>query len=237
MYTDGRIEGAMSDLQTYDNSLGSVMGGWCAQLVHADAIAGEANTNKILRLLVDPKTGKARAPVEVDDSFDFSTGPDDKNPAKGDFKIRIPPIILAENSSFMPTKATLDMSMNVTTHSEDHSELAGKQSLDASGKVGYGPFSLGVRIHAEMSERQTSTRSSDQRAKTDAHLEMGRVGPSEGVAEICDFIRTMTRMERDIALMKARQAFGAKQRAENAPAQGAADAAGDAAPAGDAAQT
>lgn len=185
----------------FDQSLGGYVGSAVVDLVKADVLGRQANVGLIESLLVTPD-GKPRPNIEVTDTLVFDSG-------KGDsveFDISEPLFVATELSSFLPTKATIDMAMNLSAQASDKSSYQAQESASGTGSIGWGPFKASVHISATAAERASSTRVSDYRSKADIHVEMGRVSAPEGVSRLNDLLTDLGDIAKQFAKAKARDA-------------------------------
>ncbi len=86
------------------------------------------------------------------------------------------------------TKVDVTFDMEVK-NSEQYKESEDKKGeFSAEAKVGYGPFSLSVKVSGSIAQHKENTRSSDQTAKY--HVEVHAVddGMPEGLARVLDIM-------------------------------------------------
>ncbi len=72
------------------------------------------------------------------------------------------------------------------SHKDDKSMEA---SLDATAKVGWGPFSVEVKIHGAVSAHQENTRSTDRSAKYHVQVQARDDGMPEGLSRVLDILQ------------------------------------------------
>jgi hypothetical protein len=72
------------------------------------------------------------------------------------------------------------------SHKDDKSMEA---SLDATAKVGWGPFSAEVKIHGAVSTHQENTRSTDRSAKYHVQVHASDDGMPEGLSRVLDILQ------------------------------------------------
>ena len=72
------------------------------------------------------------------------------------------------------------------SHKDDKSMEA---SLDATAKVGWGPFSAEVKIHGAISAHQENTRSTDRSAKYHVQVHASDDGMPEGLSRVLDILQ------------------------------------------------
>ena len=186
----------------FDQSLGGMVGSAVVELVKADVLGKQANAGVIETLLVGPD-GKPRANVEVTDSFSFGDG---KGGEGAKFQISEPVFLVTELSSFLPTAATLDFSMNLDAQANDTKSLDAQESGSGEGSIGWGPFKVSMKISATAAEKESSTRSSDYRSKSSCAVTMGRVAPPEGVQRLNDLLTDLGDLGKRIIKAQARDA-------------------------------
>lgn len=186
---------------SFDQSVGGFVGSAVVDLVKADVMGRQANVGLIESLLVGPD-GKPRPNIEVTDTLVFDSGKDQSV----EFDISEPLFVATELSSFLPTAATIDMSMNIDAQASDQSSYKAQESGSGTGSVGWGPFKASVHISATAAESGSSTRKSDYRSKAAVHVEMGRVAAPEGVSRLNDLLTDLGDIAKQFAKAKARDA-------------------------------
>ena len=82
--------------------------------------------------------------------------------------------------------------MTVHASKTDTLAIAGKLDVTGEGKIGWGPFSVGVQVTASMSVSKESKRASDYRSHTNAHVQMAQGAPPEGVSLILNSLNATT---------------------------------------------
>ena len=191
----------------FDQSLGAMVGSAVVELVKSDVSGRQANAGVIEALLVGPD-GKARANVEVVDSFSFGDG---KGGQGASFKVSEPIFLLTELSSFLPQTAQIDFSMNLSASANDAKSYAAQEAGSGEGSIGWGPFKVSVKISASAAEKGSSTRKSDYRSKGSCTVTMGRVPPPEGVARLNDLLTSISAIS-ERRLSKHRHAMRSRRR-------------------------
>lgn len=82
---------------------------------------------------------------------------------------------------------TFDMEVK---ESESHHDAESKEaSLDATAKVGWGPFSAEVKVHGAISSHQENTRSTDRSAKYHIAVHASDDGMPEGLSRVLDILQ------------------------------------------------
>lgn len=184
---------------SFNASMGDVVGSAAVALVKADVMAKQANAGFIETLLVGPD-GKPRPNVTVTDTFNFG------GKEAVQFEISEPLFVLADLTSFMPQTATISLDMDVSAQANDSSSYKAEMSASGEGSVGWGPFKASVKISATASTSGSKSRSSDYRSKTHCDLTMGRNPEPEGVQRLNDLLTTIGDIAKQMVLAEARDA-------------------------------
>ncbi|MCY1065260.1 DUF2589 domain-containing protein [Nannocystis sp. RBIL2] len=81
-----------------------------------------------------------------------------------------------------------DMEVKSAEASKDSSDSEG--SFDATGKAGWGPFSLEVHVHGSIAAHKENTRSTDKSAKYHVEVHARDDGMPEGLARVLDIVQS-----------------------------------------------
>jgi hypothetical protein len=81
-----------------------------------------------------------------------------------------------------------DMEVKSTEASKESEDT--EASLDATGKAGWGPFSLEVHVHGSIAAHKENTRSTDKSAKYHVELHARDDGMPEGLARVLDIMQS-----------------------------------------------
>ena len=154
----------------YNDNLGQIIGRFAMAIVEADSLAKNAHSERILAIIGQP-------------NVDFRAKTSLIGMEQGlETCMNVPPIALTDSRPISIQDAELELDMTVSAHQEEESKLDSKMSGTGSAKVGYGPFSIGLKIQADVSVGKSSKRSSDYRSHTHAKLVMGQGDIPEGLA-------------------------------------------------------
>lgn len=203
----------------YNDNLGQVVGRFCTAIVEADSEAKDAHTKRVLSLLKLPN-----AEFVADTSVIGS-----KKPLQT--RVSVPVMSVTDVKPIEISNATLTLDMSVSATTSDTTNIASKSSMEASGKVGYGPFSLGVKISADVSVAKESKRESDYRSTTHAEVTMNQGKTPEGLMLILDSLNKTTSKALEInqAIIQAKYGDAASDAAatDDAPSPVEKDSGGD----------
>lgn len=103
-------------------------------------------------------------------------------------KVPILAIVPIPNLQIDNVDISFDMEVKSSTASKTSSDKSG--SLEASGKVGWGPFSAKVKISGSISTHKENTRSTDKSAKYHVEVHATNHGTPEGLARVLDIMAT-----------------------------------------------
>ncbi|MFD2232854.1 DUF2589 domain-containing protein [Phaeospirillum tilakii] len=102
--------------------------------------------------------------------------------------LEVPLLALVKIPSLAINKVDITFDMEVKNAQASSEGSTSQAALDAQAKVGWGPFSVSVKITGSVSSHKENTRSTDQTAKY--HVEVHAVddGMPEGLARVLDLI-------------------------------------------------
>ena len=162
--------------KAFNDDLGGVISSFAVAAVLADKSAKDASLQRLLEVLKYPN-------VDLDATTTLVGA---KSPLET--KISVPPVVLMNNQSLEVQSATLHMSMNVSAQDAAEAQAEYGGTLNAEGKIGWGPFSLSAKMSAQVSVSSSRKRSSDYSSTTDAQLVMAQSPAPEGLAKVIDAI-------------------------------------------------
>lgn len=164
----------------YNDNLGQVVGRFCTAIVEADSAAKDAHTKRVLELLKQPNAEFVASTSLIGVKQPLQT------------RVSVPALAIVQANPIQIDNATLTLDMSVSASTSDTSSIASKTSVKASGKVGWGPFSLGVSVQADVSTSKESKRASDYRSTTHAEVVMNQGATPEGLCLIIDSLNKNT---------------------------------------------
>lgn len=105
-------------------------------------------------------------------------------------EIEVPLLALVKipNLSIDTVDVTFDMEVksSFSTHEASDMEAGG----EGTAKVGWGPFSVSVKVHGSVSSHKENTRTSDNSAKYHVSVQAKDAGTPEGLARVLDILQT-----------------------------------------------
>jgi hypothetical protein len=115
------------------------------------------------------------------------------NPADGSvtpqqMTIKAPLLAVVPLPSLKVVEATVSFNMQVSSSTEDTSESSSEAAMSGEGRVGWGPFSVSVKVSGKTSSHSSSTRKSDNSAKYEVNVTARDDGPAEGLMRIIDVL-------------------------------------------------
>ena len=182
--------------RNFNDNLGQVIGRFCTAIVEADSEAKDAHTRRVLALLEQPN-----AEFVADSNV---IGVDE--PMQTRVSVPVLSVVRANPIEIEEAKLVLDMS--VSSSQSKTTNVASKSSVTASGKVGWGPFSLGVKITADVSVAKETKRQSDYRSTTHAEVTMRQGSTPEGLMLIIDSLNKTTTKALEINQAIIQSKFG-----------------------------
>ena len=160
----------------YNDNIGQVVGRFCTAIVEADSASKDAHVARVLNLLKQPNAEFIAQTSIIGVKDPLQT------------RIEVPVLSIVAANPIVIEEANLTLDMSVSASTSDTTNVASKTSVKASGKVGWGPFSLGVSIQADVSVAKESKRESDYRSTTHADVKMVQGDTPEGLSLILDSI-------------------------------------------------
>lgn len=102
--------------------------------------------------------------------------------------IKAPLLAVVPLPSLKVVEATVDFTMSVSSSAEDQSSSDSEAAMSGEGRVGWGPFSVSVKVSGKTSSHSSSTRKSDNSAKYTVSVTARDDGPAEGLMRIIDVL-------------------------------------------------
>ena len=164
----------------YNDNLGQVIGRFCTAIVEADAEAKDAHVKRVLALLKLPNAHFIADTSVIGVKQPLQT------------RVSVPVLSIVKANPIEIDQANLSLDMNVSASTSDTLDVASKTSVEGSGRVGWGPFSIGIKIRADVSVAKESKRQSDYRSTTHADVTMKQGAPPEGLSLIIDSLNKTT---------------------------------------------
>lgn len=103
-------------------------------------------------------------------------------------KVKVPMLAIVPLPGLKVKEVNVNFSMQVNSSTEDTSESSSELGVEGSGRIGYGPFSVGVKVHGKTSSHSSQTRKSDNSAKLDISVVAEDGGITEGLARVLDMM-------------------------------------------------
>lgn len=107
-------------------------------------------------------------------------------PQKMRFEASLPLLLVTRAGALLIKEATIKGHMDVSAHTEDSSSSHEEMGVDGTVKVGWGPVSASLKIHAQAGASQEHKRSSDYRASVDWEVTLEQAPATEAVHRIMD---------------------------------------------------
>lgn len=128
------------------------------------------------------------APRMVDFSFERPGVDKAGDPTIELVKVKVPilAIVPIPNLQVNTVDVVFDMEVKNSTSSVEKQNV--EMGLEAEAKLGYGPFSLSVKITGSVSSSKENTRSSDSSAKYHVQVNAQNFGTPEGLARVLDLM-------------------------------------------------
>jgi hypothetical protein len=103
--------------------------------------------------------------------------------------LSVPFLAIVNVPALMVKTVDITFDMEVKSSETHKDESTQEASLDASAKVGWGPFSAEVKIHGAVSAHQENTRSTDRSAKYHVSVQARDEGMPEGLSRVLDILQ------------------------------------------------
>jgi hypothetical protein len=103
--------------------------------------------------------------------------------------LSVPFLAIVNVPALMVKSVDIVFDMEVKTSESHHDDESKEASLDATVKVGWGPFSAEVKIHGAISAHQENTRSTDRSAKYHVQVHASDDGMPEGLSRVLDILQ------------------------------------------------
>jgi hypothetical protein len=103
-------------------------------------------------------------------------------------KIQAPMLAIVPIPNLQVDNVDITFDMEVKSSTSEKSSEDKEGSLDATAKVGWGPFSVEVKIHGSVATHKENTRTSDNSAKYHVEVHATNHGMPEGLARILDIL-------------------------------------------------
>lgn len=103
--------------------------------------------------------------------------------------LSVPFLAIVNVPALMVKSVDIVFDMEVKTSESHKDESSAEASLDATAKVGWGPFSAEVKIHGSVSTHQENTRSTDRSAKYHVQVQARDDGMPEGLSRVLDMLQ------------------------------------------------
>ena len=104
--------------------------------------------------------------------------------------LQVPLLAILNTPSLSVKEVDVQFTMEVKEAISDHSSTDKEGTLDAEAKVGWGPFSLDVKVHGSVSSKSEHTRTSDNSAKYDVKVIARDDGMPEGLSRVLDMLNS-----------------------------------------------
>ncbi len=101
-------------------------------------------------------------------------------------KMKVPILAIVPIPNLQVDTVDITFDMEVKSSTSEKSSEDKEATLDATAKVGWGPFSVEVKIHGSVSTHQENARSSDNSAKYHVQVKATNHGIPEGLARVLD---------------------------------------------------
>ena len=171
----------------------SLIGGPLKAACDANVLMAQATSKFINDVGFIPQIGEdgtvtPGAPRMVDFSFERPGVNQEGAPTIELVKIKVPilAVVPIPNLQVNTVDVTFDMEVKNSTSSVDKQNV--EMGLEAEAKIGYGPFSLSVKITGSVSSSKENTRSSDSSAKYHVAVNAQNFGTPEGLARVLDLM-------------------------------------------------
>ena len=117
----------------------------------------------------------------------------------------LPAILFMNLGGVGITRAKIDGHMDVHASTSDSLSSKTDAGAEGSGKIGWGPISASVKVHASTSVSTDRKRQGDYSAGVNWEVEVGQMAAPEGTSKILDILQSFQAMGNDINKTRAQQ--------------------------------
>lgn len=103
-------------------------------------------------------------------------------------KLKVPILAIVPIPNLQVDSVDITFDMEVKSSTSEKSSEDKEATLDATAKVGWGPFSVEVKIHGSIATHKENTRTSDNSAKYHVEVHATNHGTPEGLARVLDIM-------------------------------------------------
>ena len=102
------------------------------------------------------------------------------------FSADLPRILARKLGAFLMEEAEIEGHMDVSASTSESQSMKATSGFEGSGKIGYGPVSIGIKVHGSAGVESSRKRSTDYRAGVKWRVLMKRQTPPEAIMLIVD---------------------------------------------------
>ena len=158
----------------WGKQFGQVMGTFFKDTVEGDGLAKDAAAVRAEKVLNSPNI-KFKAGVSIPGIEDDLVS-----------AMSVPRIVVQDVKPIIVKQATLEMSMNVSDSQETSQDIKANAGFEGEGKIGWGPISVGIKIHGSTSVASHKQRKQDYRSTVDIKAILEQADEPEGLMLIID---------------------------------------------------
>ena len=107
------------------------------------------------------------------------------------YSANLPRLVAAKLGPLLIEEVELEGHMDVHASEEDDTHKEAKTGFEGSGKIGYGPVSIGIKVHGSMGISEDKKRSSDYSAGIKWRILAKKQDPPEALMKIIDALVRM----------------------------------------------
>ena len=102
------------------------------------------------------------------------------------YSASLPRVIASKLGPILVESGEIEGHMDVHASTFEDTKTTAKSDITGSGKIGWGPVSVGIKIHAQAGLESERKRTSDYSAGVKWHIRVAQADPPEMLMKICD---------------------------------------------------
>lgn len=173
-----------------------LIGGPLTAACNAQEMLAGTTVNFIERVCFKDNNAKDKGKDGYEPDYEIRTVPfsfvkfeDDGNAVRENkYEVKVPIMAIINIPSLQVTDVDIKFSMEVKSSFSETEKSAKEGKMDSEMKVGYGPFSLKVKMSGSVSSSKETQRKSDNSAKYDVNVVAKQLDPPEGLSRVLDML-------------------------------------------------
>jgi len=168
--------------------MGDLIGGPLQAACDAQTMLAKASATFIKDIGMNEGTDGQFTARTVDFSFNRPKQMPDGTVTQEKVDLEVPMLAIVNTPALSVKEAEVKFTMSVSSSTSSQQTSDTAADLDATAKVGWGPFSMKVHMHGHVASHSDNTRKSDNSAKYDVRVIARDDGPPEGLMKVLDML-------------------------------------------------